>query len=53
MENILLKKQENMFPVTSSYTMTGDETGAPSETDDSKVSSSSEQTRSTSANANR
>ena len=53
MENILLKKQENMFPVTSSYTMTGDENGAPSETDDTKVSDSAEQTRSSSANENR
>ena len=53
MENILLKKQENMFAVTSSYTMTGDGSGAPSETDDTKVSDSSEQTRSSSANENR
>lgn len=52
-ENILLEKQQNMFPVTSSYTMTSDDVGSPAETDDSKVSDSAEQTRSSSANENR
>lgn len=52
-ENELLNKKDNMFPVTSSYTMTGDDTGAPSETNDSNVSESSQQTRDSSANENR
>jgi hypothetical protein len=52
-ENELLNKKDNMFPVTSSYTMTGNESGAPAETDDTKVSDSATQTRDSSANENR
>jgi hypothetical protein len=52
-ENILLEKQNNMFPVTSSYTMTGDENGAPTETNDADVSDSSQQTRDNASNENR
>ena len=52
-ENELLEKPKNMFPVTSSYTMTGDGSGAPAETNDANVSDSSQQTRNNSSNENR
>ena len=52
-ENELLEKPKNMFPVTSSYTMTGDGSGAPAETNDANVSETAQQTRDTSANENR
>lgn len=53
LENEIYKKRDSMFPVSSSYTMTGDEVGAHSEADDTKVSESAEQTRNISANENR
>lgn len=54
LENNILNKQDSMIPVSSSYTQSEESDGGrPSETDDTKISESSQQTRDNGSNANR